>query len=209
MGRPREHDEDTREALRAAAEMLFEQHGAEGVSVRAVADVVGTTTRAVYSLFGSRDGLLIDAMAARAYAILEAGLDDAPETKDPAGDLINCAITVFRRFVCEHPALFRITFQRVVPDFHPGPELLTARESSYRRLVAKVTRLEAAGQLVGRTPEEATLQFQALCDGLGNFEIRGETLPMLPDGAAEDAWRAAFTTMIVGFSAPPSRRPPA
>lgn len=204
MGRPREHAEDTRDALRTAAEALFDQHGIDGVSVRAVADAVGTTTRAVYSLFGSRDGLLIDAMAEKAYAILEAGLDDAPETDDPAGDLVDCAVNVFRRFVCEHPALFRVTFQRIVPGFQPGPELIAARQSSYRRLVAKVARLEPAGMLAGRTAEEATLQFQALCDGLGNFELRGATLPMLPDGAAEDAWRAAFTTLVIGLRTDPS-----
>ena len=29
MGRPREHDDETREALRSAAERLFEEHGPE------------------------------------------------------------------------------------------------------------------------------------------------------------------------------------
>ena len=170
-----------------------------------MADAGGTTTRAVYSLFGSHNGLLIDAMAQKAYNLLEIGLDDMPETDNPAADLVECAIHVFRRFVREHPALFRITFQRVVPGFAPGPELLAAREASYRRLVAKVARLEAAGMLKGRTPEEATLQFQALCDGLGNFEVRGSTLPMLPDGpAAEAAWRAAFTTLVLGLRTDPS-----
>lgn len=207
MGRPREHDEATRDALRAAAEALFEEHGADGVSVRALAEAVGTTTRAVYSLFGSRDGLLIDALAERAYAILEAGLDDAPETEDPAADLIDCAVNVFRRFVCEHPAMFRIAFQRIAPGFRPGPELVAARESSYRRLLAKVARLEAAGMLAGPTVEEATLQFQALCDGLGNFEMRGATLPMLPGGAAEESWRAAFTTLMIGLRTGPHEVP--
>ena len=170
-----------------------------------MADAVGTTTRAVYSLFGSRDGLLIDAMAQKAYAVLEAGLDDMVETDDPAADLVESAIHVFRRFVREHPALFRITFQRVVAGFEPGPELLAARASSYRRLVAKVARLESAGMLKGRTVEDATLQFQALCDGLGNFELRGSTLPMLPDGsAAEATWRAAFTTLMLGLRSDPA-----
>lgn len=117
----------TREALRAAAERLFDERGADGVSVRAVADEVGTTTRAVYSLFGSREGLLIDLLAERAYELLDRGLTTLPETDDPAGDLIEAGVTVFRPFVREHPSLFRIAFQRVAPDLEPGPQLVAAR----------------------------------------------------------------------------------
>ena len=201
MGRPREHDEETREALRTAAEELFADLGPGGVSVRAVADRVGTTPRAVYSLFGSRDGLLVDALAQRAYDLLEQGLDAQAETDDPATDLVECGVHVFRPFVCEHPALFRITFQRVVPGFEAGPELVAARESAFARLIAKVQRLEPAGQL-GATPvARAVVEFQAMCEGLGNHELRGSMMGMLPPGAEEDAWRGAFTTLVLGWRA--------
>src|SRR5688572_3817352 len=106
MGRPREHDDATREALRAATERLFDEHGAEGVSVRALADAVGTTTRAVYSLFGSRDGLLVDAMGVRAYEFLIERMHEQELTDDPAADLVEMGVIVFRRFVVEHPTLF-------------------------------------------------------------------------------------------------------
>lgn len=205
MARPREHDEDTREALRDATERLFAEHGPDAVSVRSVAAEVGTTTRAVYSLFGSIDALLVDAMGAHAYRILERGLDDQRETDDPAHDLIEAAVTVFRPFVVEHPALFRITFQRAVPGFHPGPELLEARRTSYARLREKVARLEATGQLGGRPVEEALLQFQALCEGFGNFELRGDTMRILPVSEEERAWRSAFTTLVRGFATPPTK----
>jgi AcrR family transcriptional regulator len=53
VGRPREHDETTGESLRAEAERIVAEHGLSAVSVRAVADAAQTTTRAVYSTFGS------------------------------------------------------------------------------------------------------------------------------------------------------------
>lgn len=200
MGRPREHDEATREALRAAAERLFDERGPAGVSVRAVALEAGTTARAVYTLFGSIEGLLIDALAQRAYQVLEQGLDDQVETDDPAADLVEAALTVFRPFVLEHPSLFRITFQRVVPGLSPGPELVAARASSLNRLRRKVARLEQAGQL-GNTPvTQAVIEFQALCEGLGNFELRGDALRLLPEGGEEAAWRAAFETLVRGLA---------
>lgn len=206
MSRPREHDEETREQLRAAAEQLFEKYGSAGVSVRALAKEVGTTTRAVYTLFGSRDGLLVDALASRTYRLLETGLDAQPETSDPAADLIECAVQVFRDLVLKHPALFRITFQRMVPGFEPGPELLSARASSFKRLRQKVARLEESGQLKGVSVDQALIQFQALCEGLGNQELRGDTIRILPKGRESETWRAAFTSLVKGFSLLQERR---
>ena len=75
MGRPKEHDEETRAALRAATERVVSEFGVGAFSVRAVAREVGTTTRAVYSLFGSKEGLLVDAMAQTAYAFLADEMD--------------------------------------------------------------------------------------------------------------------------------------
>jgi len=206
VGRPREHDEETREALREAAERLFEAGGAEAVSVRALADEVGTTTRAVYSLFGSRDGLLVDALGQRAYEVITRWSDEHPETDDPVADLIDMASAVFRRFVCEHPALFRITFQRAVHAFEPGPELLEARRLGFARLTAKLARLDDAGLLRNKSLPQAVLEYQALCEGLANFEIRGRTLPMFEPGGGEPAWREAFTTLLAGFTKGSRRR---
>ncbi len=202
MPRPRVHDEDTREALRAAAERLFDEHGAAGVTVRAVADEVGTTTRAVYSLFESRDALLVDSMQVRAYELLELWLDEQEETSDPARDLVEAGVTIFRRLVVEHPALFRITFQRVLPEFDPGPEVIAARESSLRRLTAKVARLDEAGLLAGTPVGEAVVTFQALCEGLGNLEMRGAIMRLLPAGQEAEMWRNAFRVLVEGLTTP-------
>lgn len=206
MGRPREHDDQTREALRAAAERLFDEQGPSGVSVRRVADAVGTSTRAVYSLFGSRDGLLVDAMGVRAYELLEQWLDEQVETDDPAADLVDASVTIFRRMVTEHPALFRIAFQRVLPEFAPGPELVAARQSALDRLTRKVARLQEAELLGDDELLGAVVTFQAMCEGLGNLELRGAIMPLLPAGQEEVTWRAAMTATVSGLGQPvPSR----
>ena len=83
MGRPREHGEKTRAALRSAAEDLVAEGGPYAVSVRAVAKRAGTSTRAVYSLFGSKDGL-ITALGSRGFDLLRDGLHALPDTGDPA-----------------------------------------------------------------------------------------------------------------------------
>jgi AcrR family transcriptional regulator len=200
VGRPREHDERTRLALIAAAERIVADGGPGALSVRAVADDVGTTTRAVYSLFGSKDGL-VDALAKKAFELLQTGLDDLPQTEDPAADLVEAGAGVFRGFVRSHPSLFRIAFQRVVPGLRHGPELTEARRGALSRLEARVERVQLAGLLGRKSVEQAAVEFNAMCEGLANAELRGATLRILPEGGEERAWRDALATLVQGFRA--------
>ena len=57
-GQTREHDESTGDALLDAAEALLAAGGPDAGTVRAVAGAVGVPTRAVYSLFGAKEGLV-------------------------------------------------------------------------------------------------------------------------------------------------------
>jgi AcrR family transcriptional regulator len=201
MGRPREHDEQTRTALRAAAERLVTEGGPAALSVRAVADAAGTTTRAVYSLFGSKEGLLVDALAQDAFAFLFTEIDKLEETDDPVADLIAVGLPVFRRLVLEHPALYRVAFQRVVPGLDGGPELVAARQKTWVQLLAKIERLRPAGLLGDKPTTDAALEFIAMSEGLANAELRGAVLRLLPKGNEEQAWRNALTTVVRGFAA--------
>jgi AcrR family transcriptional regulator len=201
VGRPRVHDEETRATLRAVAEQLVAEGGAPAFSVRAVAERAGTSTRAVYSLFGSKEGLLVDALAQDAYTFLADGMDNVPETDDPAADLVENGVSVYRRLVLEHPALYRIAFQRIVPDFRAGPELTEARERALSRLQAKVQRLADAGQLGSTSVQDGAVAFNAMCEGLANSELRDTILSILPAGEEERAWRDSLTALVRGFNA--------
>src|SRR4051794_31029092 len=103
MGRPREHDQHTAAALLAAAERAVDEGGSDALSVRGVANEVETTTRAVYSLFRSKDGL-IAALAVQAFEFLRTGLEALPVSEDPAADIVETGL-VFRRLAVERPAL--------------------------------------------------------------------------------------------------------
>ena len=199
MGRRKEHDARTGVALREAAERLVAEGGPGALSVRAVAAEVGTTTRAVYSVFGAKDGL-VDALAQTAFEILEAGLARHAETNDPVADLVDIGATVFRGLVRDHPSLFRIAFQRVEPGLTAGPELAAARGRALAGLEARVQRVKDAGLLGTKSVRSATIEFNAMCEGLGNAELRGVTLPILPAGKEERAWRDALRTVVRGFA---------
>jgi AcrR family transcriptional regulator len=199
MGRPRVHDDETRAALRAATERVVSESGVGAFSVRAVAREVGTTTRAVYSLFGSKEALLVDAMAQTAYAFLADGMDALGETDDPVEDLVAVGVPVFRTLVLEHPAPYRIAFQRITPGFRAGPEVVEARERAYAGLRRRVERLADAGLLGDKPVSEAAVEFNAMLEGLANAELRGTVFRTLAAGEEERAWREALLTVVRGF----------
>ena len=199
MGRPREHDEKTARALLEAAEHAIQLGGTDAVSVRGVADQVGTSTRAVYSLFGSKDGLLV-ALGVRAFEMLGSAVKAMPETDDPARDLVDAGVTVFRRFVIDHPILFRIGFRRGLVSADLAAQFETARLDALGGLVAKVQRLEHSGLLAGRNLWDAVSHLNAICEGLAEMELRGN----LPIGQEERLWRDALSALVDGLSIPAS-----
>ena len=149
MGRPREHNQDTATALLATAERTVEAHGLAALSVRAVAAQTGTTTRAVYSLFGSKDGLVV-ALGMRAYELLGAAVAGLPTTDDPAADLVDAGL-VFRRFAREHPALFTIGIQRALPSPELWDQFRAAAATALSVLCARIDRVGDRSGLGGRS----------------------------------------------------------
>jgi AcrR family transcriptional regulator len=200
MGRPKEHDEHTAAALLDAAERIVLADGLDGLSVRGVADAVGTTTRAVYSLFGSKDGLLV-ALGTRAFELLGAAINALATTDDPAADLVEAGIEVFRRFAIEHPMLFRIGVQRTLLSPDLAGRFRAAAHEAFAGLEARMSRLEEAGLLGPRTVGDAACEFHALCEGLAAVELRR----LMPAGEESRIWRDALTALVAGFATPGSQ----
>jgi AcrR family transcriptional regulator len=200
MGRPRVHDEQTREALLAAAEDLVDAGGASALSVRAVADSVGTTTRAVYSIFGSKEGLL-DALARRSFELLRDDIARLPMTDDPAHDLVRAAVEVFRPMAVEHAAMFALAFLRAAPSLEFDEQTRATAREGLDLLRSRVRRLADADLLGGRHVDLVTAEFNALCQGLGSSELRNPAL-LGPDPAL--VWRDAFEALLSGLRTPAS-----
>jgi AcrR family transcriptional regulator len=193
MGRPREHDEATRLALLAAAEALVGRGGLDAVSVRAVAGEARTSVRAVYSLFGSKEGL-VRALARRGMEVLMERVDSAPLTDDPAADMAWAALDGFRHFALDHPDLFRVAFVWAGIDL--GPEEWEASAMAFTSLTTRIERARAAGLVPDRPVEDLGLEFHAMCQGLAAMELCG----MAP-ADAKRMWTDAIGDLIAGLRA--------
>jgi AcrR family transcriptional regulator len=178
------------------AEHIAEQEGLAALSVRRVAHEVGTTTRAVYSLFGSKEGLVV-ALGARAFDLLGATVAALPQTDYPVADLVQAGL-VFRRFAREHPALFSIGVQRIDVPLDSGREFAGAAYRALGVLHERVSRLGEAGQLGPRTVEAAGWEFHALCEGLAAMEARDVRCNIQREDA-DRMWADALSALIRGW----------
>jgi AcrR family transcriptional regulator len=197
VGRPREHDDQTAAALLREAERIVEADGVDALTVRRVATAVGTTTRAVYSVYGSKDAL-VAALGAHGFELLRERIGALPATADPAADLIEAGVTVFRAFAVEHPALYSISVQRALPAPELFDEFRGEAQAALAGLRKRVERLEDAGLLGERSVRDGVVAFHALCEGLASLELRGT----LPAGGEERVWRDALTVLVRGFANP-------
>jgi AcrR family transcriptional regulator len=189
MGRRRKHDDQVAAALLDASEALVQQGGVDSLSVRAVADRVGTTTRAVYSVYGSKAGLLA-ALGERTFAILGAGVAALPATDDPGGDLVEAAVSVFRRFALEHPSLFRLGVQQVATPSEVSQRFRPSAQTAFAELERRIARLGVP------SVHDAAVAFHAMCEGMAAVELRH----MIDPGDAERLWRDSFAALVAGLA---------
>ena len=146
-------------------------------------------------MFGSKDALVV-ALGIRAFELLSTQIDALPRSDDPAADLVEAGVQVFRGFAIEHPALFEVGFHAGVTDSIGGAGFRPEAEHALDGLTGLVARLDERGLLGTHTIREATAAFHALCEGLAALELRSS---FLVDGGAV-RWRRALTALVQGFA---------
>jgi AcrR family transcriptional regulator len=197
MGRPKEHGEKTRSALLAAAGEILHAEGQHAVSVRRVADAVGTSTRAVYSLFGDKDGLVRE-LYIQAAETMRRHHESVPVAADPIEELRWLAMA-YRDAAREQPNVYDLFFSRITARPPGEDEDLLLAYRSFERVLDAVRRCVAQGLFPGRDPEATSRQMWALVHGLASLELKcvlGEP------AIAEGQWHAAIDAALTGYQQP-------
>lgn len=110
MARPTTYDEDLRRRLLDATADQVDRNGPERASLREIARAAGTSTSAVYALFGGKEDLLA-AVVADAFASFAAAQAQAA----PGG--LRTLGEAYRAWALEHPALYRLMFSGVLAAY--------------------------------------------------------------------------------------------
>ena len=173
MARPREHDAATAEALVDAAGQVLSSEGVRGLSVRRVADDVGVSTQAVYSLFDGKAGL-VRALHRTGFARLAAELATVT-TSDPI-DRIRELGLAYHRSARANPHLYDVMFACPVPEFEPTEEDTAASLATLEVLRTAVHDAVEAGALTGDV-DDLTLVLWSVIHGVASLDLGGALGP--------------------------------
>jgi AcrR family transcriptional regulator len=183
VGRPKVHDDALRERLLSRAAALVFDGGVDSLSLRRLAALAGTSTTAVYSLFGNKTGLL-ESLYREAARRFGARLATVSPTGDPLVDIVTLGLA-YREYARSEPHLYGVLFTE--PD---EPDELAGAEAArtIEPLVDAVRRGQASGVLVDVPAARIALSCWGIAHGLVSLELAGTVPPGLDiAGSYEDA----------------------
>jgi AcrR family transcriptional regulator len=201
VARPKVHDEALRVRLLEQAVRTLSEDGLEGLRLRRLAADVGTSTTAVYSLFGGKPGLL-EALYDEAFARFGRRLAEVEFTGDPSADLQALGLA-YRDSALAEPHFYQVMFGPVggamTGAMTPGPESVRRAEGTFLPLVDAVRRAIKAGRMRDADPTVIATTMWACVHGLVSLELRA----LIPEAAGDpaDLYRHALRAMGEGWRA--------
>ncbi|MBB4686248.1 TetR/AcrR family transcriptional regulator [Amycolatopsis jiangsuensis] len=194
MPRPRTHDEALRLKLLDRAGELISRDGPKALSLRKLAADAGTSTTAVYSLFGSKPDL-VNALYVEGFRRFGARLTGITRTGDAVTDLVRLGIA-YRDSALADPHLYAIMFTRSVPGFEPNTEAERLARATLEPLEQIARDGVTSGQFADVAPELITVSSWGLVHGLVSLEMAG-TLP--PEFSAPGSYEKALHANASGW----------
>lgn len=172
------------------------------MSVRRVADEVGTSTRAVYSVFGDKEGLL-RALSVDVAETMRRYHEQIPERADPVAEIVELAFA-YRQAALDKPNVYALFIDEVRGDADPNDPVFALVYRSFERVLTTIRRCLAEDRFPGRTEFDIGRCLFGLVHGLASLELRGV---LGDDHAAREVWRTSVEAVLDGFQQPP-RKPP-
>src|SRR5438128_8842454 len=170
MPRAKQRTPEMRERVLQAAMDMLASDGVAEFTTRRLAQRAGTSTPAVYELFGDKAGL-VRGVFFEGFRLLRRYFDRLTESDDPRRDVARL-IGIYREFLRDHPVLAHVMFSRPFADFDPGPEERAAGAAVRELILARVQRCIDAGVLAGDATDAAHV-LVALTQGLAAAELAG------------------------------------
>lgn len=172
--------------------------GVESVTVRRVAEEAGTTTRAVYTLFGDKHGLM-RALFQQIAETMRRHHEAVPVMDDPFEEIQQLALA-YRAAALEQPNLYDYFYRSIAPGGTLTSDDAALAFRSFERVLQTLRRIIDDGLFGPRELESTGLQLWALVHGLASLELRG----FLADGdaIARRRWRSAVGAALAGYQLP-------
>ncbi|WP_405485801.1 TetR/AcrR family transcriptional regulator [Nocardia sp. NBC_00511] len=196
MGRPPTNDDATRDRLISAATDQLRDRSPGRLSMREVATAAAASTTSIYTLFGSRDGLLA-AVRGHVSAQLFEVLAAVPAGDDPLADLLAIA-SAYRRWALDERHFYAVIFgggTTYTPSGTPSDQDPAAP------LVDAISRVHASRYPTTEVNRIAVAVWATL-HGFVTLELDGT----LPSAYIDGVMSAAVKSLVIGWHAPASSR---
>ncbi|MGO9877043.1 MAG: TetR/AcrR family transcriptional regulator [Acidimicrobiia bacterium] len=185
---------DVRVALVDAAGQLLLSEGAGGMTTRRLAAMAGTTTQAIYTEFGGKEGIA-RAMYREGFERLEARLRAVEETSDPLFDLLQLG-RAYRNAALDSPHFYGVMFGRPIPQFTPDADDLAASLIAHDLLSGAIGRVIATEALKPGADADAIAQWLwAVVHGVVSLELSGTM--EVDDPTYDEFLRLSLTGFLV------------
>lgn len=181
MARPKVHDEALRVRLLEQAVRILSEEGLDALSLRKLAALVGTSTTAVYSLFGGKPALL-RAVFDEAFTRFGRRLGGIRPSGDPMADLQALSVA-YRESALAEPHFYQVMFGPVGGAVEPDQDSVERAEGTFRPLLDAVRQAIKAGILRDEEPAVIATSMWAGVHGLISLELRA----LLPEAAGDPA----------------------
>jgi AcrR family transcriptional regulator len=194
MGRPRQHNEETRERLLRVASQIIRRRGTQALTVRGLADEAGVTTRAIYSLFSGLPEL-IAVLCARSAEAMVRHHEAVPVTDDPISELLPLALA-YRSAALEQADLYEMLYAPTMTDGGTAADYPRQVQRTIGRVQDTIRRAILAGQLRPVDDHDLFQGLWAMVHGLTSLELRGVL------GTSEECdriWRETITAHVRGL----------
>jgi AcrR family transcriptional regulator len=158
-------DNAMRTALIEAAARLIATEGVQGLTLRRVADEVGTSTMAIYTHFGGMSELR-RAVRREGFARLAARGAQVGETEDPVADLATLGREYYEHAM-SNPDLYRVMYMQEPLDADDA----AARADTFDLVVTGMRRCIESGRFAPADPSVLATQFWAVGHGVVTLEL--------------------------------------
>ena len=195
MPRAKQRTPELRAHVLEQALALLARGGAAELTARRVAAAAGTSTPAVYELFGDKCGL-VRAIFLEGFRRMRDAFDAVPPSPDARAD-VEALIHAFRAFAGANPALVEVMFARPFHHFRPGPDDVRAAMAANRAVLARIQRCIDEGLLHG-DPADLAHVFMATIQGLVAAENAGR-LGSTPE-SVERRFALAIDATLAGLA---------
>ena len=193
MPRPKVHDDALRGRLLDLTGRELSAHGPDALSLRKLANAAGTSTTAVYSLFGGKAELL-QAVFDEAFERFGAHLAAVDPSDDPAEDIVALG-HAYRASARVDPQFYGVMFGSQAARVGVAVASQERAAETFLPLVAMVGRAMSAGALRRDDPVRVATALWAVVHGLVSLELAGMVSAQAgdPDRLFDDAVRASVT----------------